>query len=633
MNISTLAKVLGKSVSELRKEGARMSMRSFSGRNTRIPYNDALEITKLLRPDKLEKLKDDDKLYAPQFLTVHELAELLDKPPGIVMKSLIMNGVMATLNETIDFDTASLISSELGYEIFPENGELYTKDSVNETNLNDKIFSNTAGKTRPPIVTVMGHVDHGKTTLLDTIRHANVAAGEAGAITQHIASYQIEHNGHKITFVDTPGHAAFTAMRARGTQLADFIILVVSTTEGPKPQTIEVIDRAKISKTPIIVALNKIDLPESDVEKTKNDLTAFGLVPEEWGGDTPFIPISAKNGTNIETILETILVMAEVKELTDTGSDKTQAIVLESNVDKFLGAVATVLVLSGEIHKGDIYSVEGQYGKIRKLMSSEGAEIDSADICYPAQITGLENTASIGSIIEIYDTIKDASLASGVFISQQNKKQNNKPRENLDSDIKLILKADVQGSLEALKETIIKIPQEMSRTVFLAESVGELTQSDLDYANTAGANILAFHTVISPKLKEKADELGVTIISSDVIYVILEWIEEQILARITHETRIDVLGRATVLALFTSTKSSIQIFGGEVISGKILSGKAIRIVRPDNTISKYEIVDLQKNKETVKEINISQQFGISVTGNGKINKGDIIECIDEIVVK
>jgi small GTP-binding protein domain len=347
----------------------------FQGRNTRIPYNSAIAITKILAPERLEKLKDDDKIYLPPSLTVAELAEAIGKPPGVVVKTLIMNGVMATLNEKIDYDTAYLISQELGVEVYPETKE---EEAVSTTttivNL-EKVFNTKTGTNlvkRPPVVTVMGHVDHGKTTLLDTIRKTNVVATEAGAITQHVSSYKIEYKGQPITFIDTPGHEAFTAMRARGTQLADFIILMVSAVEGPKPQTIEVIERAKISKTPVIVALNKIDLPNADIEKAKADIAKFGLVPEEWGGDTPFIPISAKNNINIDKLLDTVLLLADLTNLLGCMDQPGQAVVVESYIDNHIGVVTKILVTRYKLKVGDFVSCGPVAGKIRTIKDTEG---------------------------------------------------------------------------------------------------------------------------------------------------------------------------------------------------------------------------------------------------------------------
>lgn len=634
MNISTLARLLGKSIPQLRETAQEKRISGFQGRNTRIPYTSAVEITKLIAPERLEKLKNDDKIYLPDTLTVAELSEAIGKPAGIVVKSLIMNGVMATLNEKIDYDTASLISQELGIEVNPESPQDQFIGTKSE-NLEKTFDRNLVGESiaRPPVVTVMGHVDHGKTTLLDTIRKTNVVAGEAGAITQHVSSYQIEYNGKKITFIDTPGHEAFTAMRARGTQLADFIILMVSAVEGPKPQTVEVIERAKMSKTPIIVALNKIDLPNADQEKAKNEIAKFGLIPEEWGGDTQFIPISAKNNINIEKLLDTILVMAEMADLKGQKDKPGQAVVVESHVDPHLGIVATVLVTKHKIKVGDNIACGEIIGKIRHITDSDNRSIQEANICDPVVVTGLSGLVSTGELLNIYDTQKEAQNASDMERIKKSLKRTYIHKQEISSgDLNVFLKADVTGSLEALKESILKIPQENTKIRITGSSVGRVTETDVEFAQTTNSTILAFHTDVFPRATENLLKHKVNLIQSSIIYEILHWLEEQMLKSIKHETRTETLGRAEVLAVFKSEKAGIQVFGGEVKWGKIFDNKELNIFRDGKELGKVEIVELQRNKDKVKEINIAQQFGVSVKGKIKIEKGDFVECIDEIVI-
>jgi len=656
MNISTLAKILGVGLNDLRETGVSRNIRGFYGRNTRIPYESAVEITKILRPEKVQKLKNDDRIYLSSVIKVGEFAETIGKPPGMVVKTLLMNGVMATLNEKIDYDTAALVAEELGVEVFPDDPAMLTSASSEESLQVVQTFEASSDKaqliTRPPVVTVMGHVDHGKTTLLDTIRKTNVVASEAGAITQHISSYQIEYqptadtfshlvkgqNGYKITFVDTPGHEAFTAMRARGTQLADLIILMVSAVEGPKPQTIEVIERAKISKTPVIVALNKIDLPNADPEKVKTDIAAFGLVPEEWGGETPFIPVSAKTGENIEKILDTILLMAEINEYKGEVNCLGQAVVIESVVDKQAGAKSTVLITKSQLAIGDFVAAGQMVGKIKLITNSLGKNVTSAGLVEPVSIYGLPTIANIGDMVVVYPSKKEAENAVSMEKLKQSKMRKMVVRDNsLDGDtLNVILKADVSGSLEALKESILKIPQEQTTIVIKAASVGSVSESDVNFASTTGATILAFHTDIDSTAERVIKKEQVNLIQSDIIYVLLEWLEAQILKRVKHEVRIDVLGEAEVLAVFTSEKRDVQIFGGEVKDGKISSGKLLRIMRAGEEVAKMEVVELQRNKAPAKEANISQQFGISAklqTGKAKVQKGDIMQSIDEVVVK
>jgi len=657
MNISTLAKILGVSLNELREAGQQNNIRGFYGRNTRIPYESAVDVTKVLRPDKVQKLKNDDKIYLPSTITVGEFAETIGKPVGIVVKTLLMNGVMATLNEKIDYDTATLVSQELGVEVFPEDASMIDT-TVNESELQMmKMFevSSDSAKlvTRAPVVTVMGHVDHGKTTLLDTIRKTNIVGGEAGAITQHISSYQIQYQpendtfsklikgekGYKITFIDTPGHEAFTAMRARGSQLADIIILMVSAVEGPKPQTVEVIERAKMSKTPVIVALNKIDLPNADTEKAKTAIAAFGLVPEEWGGETPFIPISAKNGLNIEKILDTILLMAEISEYKGEIQCAGQGVVIESVVDKQAGPQSTVLITKAELKVGDFVAAGEMVGKIKRMTNSEGKTVQKAELAQPVSVYGLPSIASIGDFVSVYDNKKQAEIAVAMEKLKQQKKRKIIVKDDGNDDVlNVILKADVSGSLEALQESILKIPQEQTKIIIKSAGVGNVSETDVNFASTTKSTILAFHTNIDSTAEKIIKKEVVNLIQSDIIYELLEWLEAQLLKRVKREVRIDVLGYAEILATFSSEKKDIHIFGGEVKDGKILASKHMRLMQDGQEVCIMEVVDLQKQKVTTKEVNISQQFGIStkiVSGKKgiKIKKGDILECIDEIVIK
>ncbi len=640
MNISTLAKILGVSTNELRETGVKHEILGFNGRNTRIPYNAAVEITKVLRPDKISKLKNDDKIYLPHSLTAGELAEAVNKPPGIVVKALLMNGVMATLNERIDYDTASLISDELGVEVFPEEGEMFDNSPTQDLQLIRTVeYDTPEGEKefapRAPVITIMGHVDHGKTTLLDTIRKTNVVATEAGAITQHISGYQITYKDQKLTFVDTPGHEAFTAMRARGSQLADFIILVVSAVEGPKPQTVEVIERAKLTKTPVIVAINKIDLPDSDLERVKQDIAKFGLVPEEWGGDTPFVPISARNNQNIDKLLDTILLHAEVADLKGQIHCQGQGIVIESHLDKQLGVVATVLVVKDKLQVGTYVRCGEAVGKIRKLENSEGKTILEAGLSEPVMLVGMPNVMDVGEAIIAYPSQKDAQHTANLETA---KRINKKPLKftsgvHEGDQINLVLKADVSGSLEALKESILKIPQEHVTITIIQESVGEINENDFEFAKTTNSTILAFHTKINPKAVTLQRKLQVNIIQSDIIYELLNWVEETLLKFVKHEIKTTVLGRAEVLALFKSEKSTVQVLGSEVKSGKLFSNKNLKVYRNGDELGQLEIVELQRNKSKVNEVNISQQFGISVSGKVKIQVGDTLECFDETVLR
>ena len=644
MNISTLAKILGVSSTDLREIGVQKKIRGFQGRNTRIPYASAVEITKVVRPDKAENLKDDDNIYLSNTLTVAELAESIDRPVGIVMRYLLTNGVMATINEKIDFDTAAIIASELNIEVrkIDENQDL----SIGEAEPMDfKKMSSSNGTMvkRPAIVTIMGHVDHGKTTLLDRIRHTNVVDTEAGAITQHITSYQIEYKGEKITFMDTPGHEAFAAMRARGSQLADIVIIVVSAVEGVKPQTTEVIQRVKLAKTQAIVAVNKIDLPDADPMRIMQDVAAFGLVPEEWGGNVPFVQISAKQGLNVDKLLDTIILMSEVMELKGEVDCPAQAVVVESHIESKLGIVSHVIVTKDTLKVGDYVTVADTHFKVKQIQKSSGEITKIASLCEPVAILGSSQLIGTGEVLVVYP---DKKSAEKVAIEEERRRSIKKIKLNRNastlidkkgatSNLHLVLKADVNGSLEALKEAILKIPTEGVNLIIKDASVGQISENDLQFAQTSDSTIIAFHTSANQQalrwLKDKKEDIN--LIQSDVIYELLSWVEEAILSRVKKEIKITVLGKAEVLATFKSDKPTIQVFGGEVLDGKILSNKNLQVWRNGEMLGVLEVLELQKNKQKVADAFQSQQFGISTNAKVKVQKGDIIESIDETVVK
>ena len=657
MNISTLAKLLGVSINELRDTGTKNNIYGFYGRNTRIPYKSAEMITKLVRPDKLAKLKNDDRIYLPAQLSVSELAETIAVPVSQVIRTLMLNGIIATMNEKLDYDTASLIASELRIEVFPEDGADFESVSSGEV---EQLIKMTEYKTkesdknyvlRPPVVTVMGHVDHGKTTLLDTIRSTNIVAGEAGAITQHISSYQIEYQpednkeynlikgqkGYKVTFIDTPGHSAFTAMRARGSQLADMIILMVSAVEGPKPQTIEVIERAKITKTPVIVALNKIDLPDADIEKVKTSISAYGLVPEDWGGDTPFIGISAKTGQNVNQILDTILTHCEVFELKGEVDCQGQAVAIESHLDKQLGVVTTALVVKDKIKVGDIIRSGMSVGKVRKLSTTDNKPLKEAEVGMPVVILGISEAVPIGDPIICYTSVKQANNDANAekLIKQAVKKSSNiaKSVATSENTINIIIKSDVAGSLEAIKESILKIPQDHAKVVIKREEVGAVNDGDIEYAQTTDSTILVFHTDVPSKQEQLMKNRKINYVQSDIIYELLEWVEEQILANIKHEIKEIEIGKAEILATFKSEKAHIQIFGGKCISGKLQFGKEFKLMRGTQDMGKLEIIQMQKSKVEAKEVYDPQEFGMSIKGKNKAQIGDILVCFDEMMIK
>jgi translation initiation factor IF-2 len=642
MNISTLAKLLGATSSELREVGIRNKIRGFHGRNTRIPYSSALEITKIIRPEKEANLKDDDNIYLPATMTVAEFAESVDKPVGLVMRHLLMNGVMATINEKIDFDTAAIISSELNIEV--QKMETDFGDSVLEDVSQSKILSSDAMLAkRPMIVTIMGHVDHGKTTLLDSIRDTNVVATEAGAITQHITSYKIEFQGEQITFLDTPGHEAFAAMRARGSQIADVVVIVVSAVEGVKPQTLEVIQRVKLAKTKVVIALNKVDLPEADQVKVTQEIAGYGLVPEEWGGEVPFIPISAKLGTNVDKLLETLITISQIEEFKGEINVAGQAVVVESHLDNKLGVLTALIVTKGEIKTGDYVVVGDTYCKIKQIRDSNNKILKTAGLSEPIAILGLNKLVDTGEVMVTYPdkktaentAIEEARRRSVKKISIQRLSSNLVDKKGSGNNLHIVLKADVNGSLEALKEAILKIPTEGVNLVIKDASVGQISENDLQFSVTSDSTIIAFNTSANQQALKwiKDNKNKVELIQSSVIYELLSWVEEAILSRVKKEIKQVSIGKAEVLAIFKSEKAHLQVFGGEVTENKISSNKKIKVWRNGQDIGILEIVEIQRNKQKVSEVFQPQQFGISTNNKVKIQKGDLIESFDEVVVK
>ncbi|GAB4148604.1 MAG: hypothetical protein OHK0017_11460 [Patescibacteria group bacterium] len=644
MNISTLAKLLGVTTADLRDAGQSHKIRGFQGRNTRIPYASALEITKILQPEKAATLKDDDNIYLPGTMTVAEFAETIDRPVGLVMRNLLMNGVMATINEKIDFDTAAIIASELNIEV----KQLDNDDNESVAPVLDLKhgIGEVKGKLvpRPMIVTIMGHVDHGKTTLLDNIRKTNVVATEAGAITQHISSYQIEYKGQKITFLDTPGHEAFAAMRARGSQIADVVVIVVSAVEGVKPQTLEVIQRVKLAKTQAVVAVNKVDLPDADTTRVMQEIAGYGLVPEEWGGDVPFVPISAKVGTNVGKLLETLLLIAEVSEFKGEIDCPGQAVVVESHVDSKLGIVSEIIVTKDKIKTGDYIVVGDTYTRIRQIRDSNDKVLKEAEVSQPVAILGLNKLVDTGEVMVVKQdkkTAENTAIEEGRRRSvkkinmQRSGNSNLVDKKGTGSHLHLLLKADVNGSLEALKEAIIKIPTEGVNLIIKDSTVGEISLNDLEFAKTSDSVIIAFHTSANQSALRwiKENKESVEIVQSDVIYELLAWVEEAILARVKKEVKHVPLGRAVVLATFKSEKAHQQVFGGEVIDGKIASNKNVKVYRNGEVLGILEIIELQRNKQKVNDVYQPQQFGISTNNKVKVQKGDEIESFDEVVVK
>lgn len=639
MDLSTLSRQLNMSIHELRDQ---MKQAGFhlSYRVRKVDNNLAREIMRKLRgqPVAAEPVRSSvGKIQAPPFIRVKDFAQKLEQPVTAVIKKLLQNGVMATINEEIDFDTASIICAEFGVEVEADKTG-GSEQKIGAGYVQQLISSQEPAKlvARPPIVAVMGHVDHGKTTLLDTIRKTNVAAGEAGAITQHIGAYQVMHNGKSITFLDTPGHEAFAAMRARGANVTDIIVLVVAADDSVKPQTVEVINRAKLTKIPLVVAINKIDKPGANPDRVKGDLANLGVTVEDWGGKVPAVSISAKTAAGIDKLLEIILLTAELEEVKADPAGPTVGAVIDSHLSRGTGPVATVLVQNGTLKIGDPVVAGTTFGKIRTMEDAAGRKLKQALPATPALVSGLSDVPQVGDILQGAADLEQAKLCAQTLQKQERAKRL-AIRQEIKADpnkkeLKIILRADVQGSLEALQDELLKLASEEVKLVFVSQGVGEITEGDVQLAENTQSVILGFHTRVVPGAAKLAKQKNITIDAYDVIYELVEDVTSALLAMMPVQIVEVPLGRAKIKAIFRTEKDAM-IVGGEVLEGKIADKKKFRIVRDKAGIGEGKIEELQQNRIEVDEVGAGKEFGIKAKVSGPILAGDILEIYDEAVKK
>ncbi|OGE88438.1 MAG: translation initiation factor IF-2 [Candidatus Doudnabacteria bacterium RIFCSPLOWO2_02_FULL_49_13] len=572
----------------------------------------------------------------PKVLSVKELAAKLGLDITVVIKKLIQNGVMATINEEIDYDTAAIVAGDLGFNVSEVQeattrlGLGYIADEMKkEQAVNPETFI-----VRPPIVAIMGHVDHGKTTLLDTMRNTKVVDTEAGRITQHIGAYQVAHNGKFVTFLDTPGHEAFSAMRARGANVTDMIVLVVAADDGVKPQTIEVINRAKLTATPLIVAINKIDKPDANLERVKKELADFGVLIEEWGGTTPVAKISALTGQGVDDLLDLILLQAEVMDLKANPTGQTMGTVIEAHLSRTLGPVATVIVQNGTLSLSDIVAAGKAFGKIRSMIDARGAKLKTAPPSRALRISGISDVPQAGDILKTYATLDEAKIqATAVARGERAKKfATTKQLAFAGKDLNLIIKVDVLGSLEAINDALSKLKNTEVKINVLDEGAGEVNENDVLRADSASGVIIGFHTKVSSQAAKLAQAKGVTIQTYDVIYELIEDITRQVVDMLTPEVLRTDLGRAKILAIFRTEKDSM-IIGGNVAEGKIKDGAEFEIKRGDEIVGKGLVTQLQQNKIKTKEVLHGSEFGANVKTATKIEAGDVLVLFEESVRK
>jgi translation initiation factor IF-2 len=573
------------------------------------------------------------EVHVPETLTVAELAHKMAVKATEVIKTMMKMGIMATINQVIDQETAMIVVEEMGHKAVP--ARLDEPDAF----LEEVGAQHYEEKPRPPVVTVMGHVDHGKTSLLDYIRRTKVAAGEAGGITQHIGAYHVETPRGTITFLDTPGHEAFTAMRARGAQATDIVVLVVAADDGVMPQTREAIHHAKAAGVPIIVAVNKIDKPEAKPERVRQELVAEGVIPEEYGGDTMFYNVSAKAGLGIDDLLEGILLQAEVLELKAPVEGPAKGIVLEARLDKGRGPVASVLVQSGTLRKGDVVLVGSTWGRVRAMLDETGKPVDSAGSSMPVEILGLEDVPQAG---EEFVVLPDERKAREIALYRQGKfrevklaKQQALKLENLfdqmsEGEVKtlpIIIKADVQGSLEALKQSLEKLSTNEVKVQVIHGAVGGISESDVNLAQASNAIIIGFNVRSDASARKLAESYGVDIRYYNIIYDAVDEIKAALSGMLSPERKEEIIGLAEVRQVFRVPKVG-TVAGCYVLEGTIKRGARVRVLRDNVVIHEGELDSLKRFKEDVREVKAGYECGLSVKGYNDIREGDQIEVFE-----
>ncbi|WP_373876539.1 translation initiation factor IF-2 [Paenibacillus spongiae] len=611
-----------------RFDDARVS--SFKGNNRGGKNNRGRGGQQQERREKIDNTPK--KIIVRGEMTVGDLAKLLHKDASEVIKKLIFLGVMATINQEVDLDTVQLIATEYGVEVevkIPVEEDQF--ETIEEKDEEEDLM------TRPPVVTIMGHVDHGKTTLLDAIRHTSVTTGEAGGITQHIGAYQAEINNKKITFLDTPGHEAFTLMRARGAQVTDITIIVVAADDGVMPQTVEAINHAKAAGVPIIVAVNKIDKPEANPDKIKQELTEYELVPEEWGGDTIFVNVSAKQRLGLEDLLEMILLVAEVNDYRANPDKRARGTVIEAELDKGKGPVARILVQHGTLKVGDAFVAGNCFGRVRAMVNDKGRRLKEAGPSTPIEITGLTEVPLAGDPFLVFeDERKARAIADRRAIKQRQTELGANSRVTLDDlykhikegevkDLYVIIKADVQGTSEALKGSLAKIDIEGVRVKIIHSGVGAITESDINLASASNAIVIGFNVRPEPQALATAEQEKVDIRQHNIIYNVIDEIEHAMKGMLDPVFKEVVIGQAEVRNIFKVTKVG-TIAGCMVTSGKITRSAKARLIRGGIVVFEGEIESLKRFKDDAKEVAQGYECGITLDRYNDLREGDTIEA-------
>tara|TARA_B100001123_G_scaffold385144_1_gene458492 strand:+ start:687 stop:2906 length:2220 start_codon:yes stop_codon:yes gene_type:complete len=590
------------------------------------------------RDQKKDQSKENFKpvkreVHIPEIITIRELANRMAEQSSSIIKHLLGMGVTATINHSIDSDTAEYLVKEFGHVPIRETKAEEIIKKIKETKSENL-------KNRPPIITVMGHVDHGKTSLLDVLRSTNVVSGEFGGITQHIGAYQIDYNSNKLTFIDTPGHAAFTEMRARGSKLTDIVVLVVAANDGVKPQTVESIKHAKAAKVPIVVAINKCDLPDSDPQKVKNQLLEHELIAEELSGDTLMVEISTKTKKNLDKLIESIVLQAEILDLKTDYETKATGIVLESKIDTGRGPIATVIITSGTLRKGNYFVSGSKWGKTRALINDLGKNTDEALPSSPIEILGINGAAKSGDDFIVLDTEKEAKSLSDARVNEKKYGKNSLTfvtqesafKDKVSKELNIIIKSDVHGSSEALKSAINQIKHEEVKPKIILSDIGMITETDISLAKASNAAVIAFNVKPSKEAKKKAEREKITISSYNIIYEALDYIKKKMSGLLAPDIEEKIIGSAEILEIFKVSKVG-KVAGSKVINGEITNDSNARIIRDGSIIYNGKINTIYREKNEAKQVSAGLECGITLKDFNDYQKKDIIEVFNSLTTE
>jgi translation initiation factor IF-2 len=581
--------------------------------------------------ENLKPIKRDVKI--PEVITIRELANRMAEQSSNIIKHLLGMGVTATINHSINADIAEYLVQEFGHNPIKEqkSGEIIKKiKEVKKENL----------KNRPPIVTVMGHVDHGKTSVLDVLRKSNVVSGEFGGITQHIGAYQINYNSSKITFIDTPGHAAFTEMRARGSKLTDIVILIVAADDGVKPQTVESIKHAKAANVPIVVAINKCDLPDADPQKIKNQLLEYELIAEELSGDTLIIEISTKTKQNLDKLLESVLLQAELLDLKTDYESKATGTVLESKIDVGRGPIVNIIVTSGTLIKSDYFVSGLKWGKVRAIINDTGTNVNEAYPATPVEVLGINGAARAGDDFIVLESEKEAKSLCDARI--QEKQESNNPltfvtqdsafKDKTSEELNIIIKSDVHGSSEAIKNAISQIKHDEIKSKIILSDIGMVTETDVSLAKASNAVLVAFNVKPSKEAKKLAEQEKIAIYSYNIIYEVLDFIKNKMSGLLTPDVQEKIIGSAEILEIFKVSRVG-KVAGSKVIEGEILQDSDARVIRDGTIIFKGKIGSIYREKNQAKQVSAGLECGITIKDFNDFQKKDIIEAYNSTVTE